>query len=126
MVKCYDIGVKKLIEVFANNIKVIGLASDDSSPEFENVFTQAGQDSPDGKLPFPIISVFRNPEIEITDGSMTKRASSAEGYTEVDSLQGLANSLVIMRTTLTYTVDVFDVAKASAEEIAIKDRKSVV
>lgn len=119
MVRAYDIAVKKLIEVFANKILVVGLQNETQGDIGESVVDQVANDSPEDKMSLPVISVFRNPEIQITDGSMTKRAGTAEGYSWEDD-NGRAISLVAMRSTLTYTVDVFDVSRASAEEVALK------
>ena len=120
MLKAYDVAVKNLIQVFTNNIPVVGLQNEDSTETNERTLSQAGlEKGEEDKIPFPVISVFRNPEVQITDGSMTKRASTAEGYSWEDEKGGVY-SLVAMRATLQYTVDIFDVAKASAEEIATK------
>lgn len=119
MVKPYDLAVRDLIKIFAPGILVIGLQNDDN--DLSSVMTQAGSKSGDeSKIPFPIISVFRNPEIEITDGSVTKRAGTSDGYRDIDEENYLANKLIFMRSTLTYTVDVFDTTRASAEEVATK------
>lgn len=120
MVKPYDIAVKKLIQIFAPNILVIGLQNDDSSQSFESVMTQAGKDSKDDKIQFPVISIFRNPNIEITDGSVTKRAGTSEGFSEFDYENYTADKLVFMRSTLGYTIDTFDVTREAAEEIATR------
>lgn len=120
MLRPYDLAVIKLIKLFAPNILVVGLQNDDSSPNSESVMTQAGKASEDDKPVLPVISVFRNPGIEITDGSMTKRASTAEGYSEIDYINNTADKLICMRATLTYTVDTFDVTRESAEEIATR------
>lgn len=117
MLKAYDVAVKKLIEVFSNKIPVYGLQNDDSN-DFESAVTQAGKNTGEDKIPFPMISVFRTPDIQITDSSQTKRASTADGFTWADD-NGKALSLVTMRSTLTYTIDVFDVTRESAEKIAI-------
>ena len=118
MVKTYDRAVLDLIKVFTNNIPVIGLQNDDTGDISESTFTQAGKKTPEDKVPLPLISVFRNPEIAITDSSVTKRPSMGVGYRWVDS-EGYY-SLVCMRTTLSYTVDVIGVSKASVEDIAVK------
>ena len=118
MLKAYDVGVKKLIEVFAPNIKVIGLQNDDSTDTSESVMSQAGKNSPEDKISFPIISVFRNPSIEIIDGAMTKRSSTYQGYQVREGDRVL--SLVTLRANLEYTIDVFEVTRAAAEEIALK------
>lgn len=118
MLKAYDTAVKQLIEVFSNKIPVFGLQNEDTEND-DAAITQAGKNSKEDKISLPIISVFRNPEILITDGSKTKRSSTAEGYSWEDS-QGNALSLVAMRSTLTYTIDVFDVTRSSTEEIATK------
>ena len=118
MIKIYDIGVKKLIETFSNKIKVIGLQNDDSGESSENLINQAGLESEEDKVSFPVISVFRNPEIEIIDGSTTKRPSTYIGYSEIS--EAVATKLVAMRANLSYTIDVFDVTRASAEEVALK------
>lgn len=120
MVKAYDIAVKKLIQVFVPNIKVVGLQNDDSTDTSESVVSQAGANTEEDKVSLPVISVFRNPDIEITDAPQTKRASTAKGYEGYDEEKGVAVSLVAMRSTLTYTVDVFDVTRAAAEAIAVK------
>lgn len=119
MIRAYDIAVKKLIETFTNKIPVIGLQNQDQGDIGDSIVNQLGKDSQEDKIPFPVISVFRNPEIKITDGALTKRASTAEGYSWEDD-QGRAISLVAMRSTLSYTIDVFDVSRAAAEEIALK------
>ena len=119
MLKAYDIAVKDLIKVFAPNIMVVGLQNDDSTDEGEAAVAQAGKDTPEDKISYPIISVFRNPEIDITDGSMTKRASTSEGYGSLSESGERVISLVAMRSTLTYTIDVFDVTREAAEKIAL-------
>ena len=119
MLKAYDIAVKDLIKVFAPNIMVVGLQNDDSTDEGEAAVAQAGKDTPEDKISYPIISVFRNPEIDITDGSMTKRASTSEGYSSLSESGERVISLVAMRSTLTYTIDVFDVTREAAEKIAL-------
>lgn len=119
MVKSYDRAVKKLIEVFTNNIPVIGLQNEDSSENALEALKQAALNTKEDKIPFPLISVFRKPEIQITDGSQTKRASTEEGYLFEDG-RGNRAELVAMRSTLSYAIDVFDVSKEAAEEIATK------
>lgn len=119
MLKAYDIAVKDLIKIFAPNIMVVGLQNDDTTDEGEAAVAQAGKDTPDDKISYPIISVFRNPEIDITDGSMTKRASTSEGYGSLSESGERVISLVAMRSTLTYTIDVFDVTREAAEKIAL-------
>ena len=119
MLKAYDIAVKDLIKVFAPNIMVVGLQNDDSTDEGEAAVAQAGKDTPEDKISYPIISVFRYPEIDITDGSMTKRASTSEGYGSLSESGERVISLVAMRSTLTYTIDVFDVTREAAEKIAL-------
>lgn len=118
MLKAYDISVKKLIEVFANNIPVIGLQNDDSTETSESVMAQASGNSVNDVSSFPVISVFRGPELTITDGAMTKRPSTYLGYVESTS-KGPAY-LVSMRGDLEYTIDVFDTTRASAEKIALQ------
>lgn len=120
MIKAYDIAVKKLIEVFTNKIPVYGLQNEDSTENFESVMTQAGNETEGDKIPFPMISVFRDPKIEIVDDSRTKRASTSEGYTYISDNNKKIGKLVSMRAKLRYIVDVFDVSRASAEEIALK------
>jgi hypothetical protein len=120
MIKAYDVAVKNLIQVFVPNIKVVGLQNDDSGDTPESTLSQAGADSKEYKISYPIISVFRNPDIEITDAPQTKRASTARGYSKYSQEKDAVVSLVAMRTTLTYTVDVFDVTRAAAEAIAVK------
>ena len=118
MLKAYDIAVKKRIEIFANKIPVVGLQNDDTSENSESVMSQTGL--PDNKdiSSFPVISVFRGPEITIEDGSKTKRVSTYLGYEE-NTVRGPAY-LVAMRGSLGYTVDVFDTTRASAEKIALQ------
>ena len=118
MLRAYDKEVKKLIQIFAPKIKVIGLQNEDSTDSSESVMTQAGKSSKEDKVKFPLISVFRNPAIELIDGSATKRPSTSSGYQV--RVGDSVLSLVTMRADLTYTVDVFDVTRASAEELAIK------
>lgn len=120
MIKAYDVAVKNLIQVFVPNIRVVGLQNDDNNDTPESTLLQAGVNSKEDKISYPIISVFRNPDIEITDAPQTKRASTARGYSEYSQEKDAVLSLVAMRTTLTYTVDVFDVTRAAAEAIAIK------
>ena len=120
MVRPYDLAVANLIKIFAPGILVVGLQNDDTSSNSEAVMTQAGKVSEDDKPILPVISVFRNPSIEITDGSITKRASTSEGYSEFDYVNNTADKLICMRSTLSYTVDTFDVTRESAEEIATR------
>lgn len=120
MIKAYDIAVKKLIQIFANKIPVVGLQNEDGSDGAESVMAQVANKTEKDKIPFPIISIFRSPEINITDGSVTKRAGTAEGYSWVNKETGELVSLVAMRATLAYTIDIFDVTRASAEEVALK------
>ena len=119
MLKAYDIAVKDLIKIFAPNIMVVGLQNDDSTDEGEAAVAQAGKDTLEDKISYPIISVFRNPGVNITDGSMTKRASTSEGYGSLSESGERVISLVAMRSTLTYTIDVFDVTREAAEKIAL-------
>lgn len=118
MLKAYDIAVKKLIEVFANKIPVVGLQNDDSTEASESVMSQTGLSSGHDVSSFPAISVFRGPEILIEDGSKTKRPGTYLGYVEKTS-KGPAY-LVSMRSNLNYTIDVFDTTRASAERIALQ------
>lgn len=119
MLKAYDLAVKELIKVFAPNINVIGLQNDDTTDEGEASVTKAGLNAKEDKISYPIISVFRNPGIEIADGSITKRASTSEGYSSLSQDGERVLSLVAMRSTLTYTIDIFDVTREAAEKIAI-------
>lgn len=119
MLKAYDIAVKNLIEVFAPNIRVVGLQNEDTTDTGEMAMAQAAKDSQKDQVSLPVISVFRNPTVMISDGSMTKRASTADGYSWLDSTGNRVISLVAMRSTLTYTVDVFDVTREAAETIAL-------
>ena len=118
MFRPFDIAVKDLIQVFAKNIPVIGLQNDDTTDSSESVLSQVAKNSNEDKLSFPIISIFRNPEAEIIDASHTKRPSSVEGYSW--DTENKAITLVTMRAKTSYTVDVFDVTRASAEEIALR------
>lgn len=118
MFQVYDIAIRDLIKVFTPGIPVLGLQNDDSSESSEMAMSQAS--GKDDKITFPVISVFRNPDIEITDGSMTKRASTSIGYSEIDYINYSSNSIVATRTTLGYTIDIFDLTRAAAEEIAMK------
>lgn len=118
MLKAYDISVKKLIEVFSNKIPVVGLQNDDTTDTSESVMSQTGMSDNADVSSFPVISVFRGPELTINDGSKTKRPSTYLGYVE-DTLKGKAY-LVSMRGNLNYTIDVFDTTRASAEKIALQ------
>ena len=118
MLEAYDISVKKLIGIFANKIPVVGLQNDDNTENSESVMTRSETAPGSGISSFPVISVFRGPEINITDGSITKRSSTYQGYS-VKTPRGLAH-LVAMRGNLHYTVDVFDTTRASAEKIALQ------
>ena len=118
MLKAYDLSVKNLIEVFTNNIPVIGLRNDDSSDNSESVNSQTGLSHPEEISTFPVISVFRGPDIKVVDGSSTKRPSTYLGYVE-NTIKGPAY-LVSMRCDLPYTIDVFDTTRASAEKIAMQ------
>lgn len=118
MLKAYDVSVKNLIKVFSNKIPVIGLQNDDSTANSESVMTQAGLESNQDITSFPVISVFRGPDLKITDGSITKRPGTYLGYT-VNTAKG-TTYLVGMRGEVNYTVDVFDTTRASAEKIALQ------
>jgi hypothetical protein len=118
MLKVYDIAVKKLIEVFSNKIPVVGLQNDDTTDTAESVMSQTGLNSEQDLSSFPVISVFRGPNLTITDGSATKRPSTYLGY-QVNTKKGPAY-LVSMRGDLEYTIDVFDTTRASAEKIALQ------
>lgn len=118
MLKAYDIAVRDLIKVFTNKIPVVGLQNEDTTDTSESVMAQNGLDSNSDGSSLPVISVFRGPELTITDGSITKRPSTYLGYEQITP-NGPAY-LVGMRGDLEYTIDIFDTTRASAEKIALQ------
>ena len=118
MLKAYDTSVKKLIEVFANKIPVVGLRNDEGTDNSESVNSQTGLKNVEDLSSYPVISVFRGPDLTVVDGPMTKRPSTYLGY-KVETSKGVAY-LVSIRSNLSYTIDVFDTTRASAEKIALQ------
>lgn len=118
MLKAWDKAVLEHIKLFTNKIPVVGLQNDDSSPSAESVVSQIDKGHSGEGPTFPAISVFRNPEVLISDSSVTKRAATSPGISQIEGDKAI--SLLVMRASLTYTVDVFDTTRASAEEIALR------
>lgn len=117
MIDAYDkvvkLHIEKFLKVGKRKISVIGLQNEEDNQE--DLFSQLGDTS--DRIILPAVSVFRKPEIDITDDAGTKRVSNYSGYLIYNGLTKNV-SLNVMRCDLHYGVEVFGENKKVTEDLA--------
>ena len=107
--------VKSFLKVGNRQINVYGLQSDEANEEM--TFTQAG--AKNDKVEFPIVTILRFPDVNITDFSGTKRAGNYEGYYLIDEPNRKV-TINFMRATLSYAIDIYAENKKTAEDLGMQ------
>ena len=120
MLNVYDKVLKNHISSFLKvgkkSIRIIGVQNEDSQEEL--MVTQEGLKT--DTLSFPIITLIRLPDIEITDDAGTKRASTYTGFLINTPDSPSKVSLTCMRCTLSYYIDIYAENRKVVEDIGMQ------
>lgn len=104
--------IQKLLSVKGKPISVYSALTNDQD---DQVMTAAGTAKKPDKVEFPFVSIFRMPNIDITDSNMTKRVHNYTGYIIVPDTN---IKLTYNRCTLHYVATVFSENRKTSEDLA--------
>lgn len=108
--------IASFLKVGKKSIRVLGLQNEDSQDEL--MVNQGGLKT--DTLTFPIISLIRLPEVEITDDAGTKKAATYTGFLINTPESADKVSLTCMRCTLSYYIDIYAENRKVVEDIGMQ------